>query len=228
MFALLERIVLIFLTFACLSILQAKTSPSKEEIEQWFQSDEMELPSKSSDSQLTFIPSPNKPVLHSLNKIIVTPGSIKTGWVELEQCYEHLDPVPDMEVTYQYKNMRKLKISYTKNIQHAFVQDDSVQLGNVSHNAKLCVTAEVKIFYANSDGTYRLVNGPYHRQFLDSFFPYHLTMDITYPSSQLEHIASKPKSQAGFVINKKTNTLNIDTHFTGKLYTEFTFRRHSQ
>ena len=198
-------------------------------MEKWFMSDKLEPPSKSAGSQLNFISPPKgKAVLHSVNKIIITPESVKTGWVELAQCYKHLDPVPDMEVTYQYKAMRKLKITRTQNIGQAFIKGTSVQLGNVNKNAQLCINAEVRIFYKNPDDSYRLVNGPYHRQFLDSFFPYHLTMNIYYPSSQLEFISSKPKRQAGFIINKNPNALSFDCYFTGKLYTELKFKALNQ
>lgn len=188
-------------------------------------SDELMPPTQSSDSRLTFIPpSTDKPALHSINNITISPQSMKTGWVDLVQCYQHLDPVPDMEVTYNYKAMRKLTITKTSNIEQASVEGQSVQLGNVRKSAQLCVSAEVRIFYKNKDGSYRLVNGPFHRQFLDSFFPYHLTMKINYPSSQLAFIASKPKPQFGFKVEQTDNLLLIDSYFTGKLYTELTFK----
>ena len=205
--------------------LQAETTPSADEMEKWLMSDELTPPTQSSDSRLTFIPPPtDKPALHSINNITISPQSMKTGWVELVQCYQQLDPVPDMEVTYNYKAMRKLTITKTSNIEQARVEGQSVQLGNVRKNAQLCVRAEVRIFYKNKDDSYRLVNGPFYRQFLDSFFPYHLTLKINYPSSQLEFIASKPKPQFGFTVEQTDNTLLIDSYFTGKLYTELTFK----
>lgn len=182
---------------------------------------------QSSDSHLNFIVSPTgKPVLHSLNEITISSQSIKTGWVDLLQCYQHLDPVPEMEVVYKYKTMRKLRIIKSKNIEQVFVKSQSVQLENVIKNAQLCVAIEVRIFYENKNGSYQLVNGPFHRQFLDSYFPFHLTLKINYPSSLLEFIGSKPKSQPGFVVKQSDNTLLIDSYFTGKLYTEISFKPH--
>jgi len=190
-------------------------------------SDELEPPTQSSDSHLTFIAPPtDKPTLHSINKINISQQSIKTGWVDLMQCYKYLDPVPEMEVVYNYKNLRKLRIIKSKNIEQAFVKGQSVQLENVLKNAQLCVSTEVRIFYKNKNGTYQLMNGPFHRQFLDSYFPFHLTLKINYPSKQLEFISSKPKPQFGFVVKQSNNTLLIDSYFTGKLYTEITFKPH--
>lgn len=212
---------------ACLAgpISTVFASPSQDELEKWFSSDSLEPPSKGKSSQLTFISAPaDKPALHSINTISISADSLITGWVDLSQCYKHLDAVPDMEVSYQYKNMRKLKIISTQNIQRAYVKGASIQLVNVQRNASLCMNAEVKIFYKNHDGTYQLVNGPYHRQFLDSFFPYHLTMNIHYPSSLLTLVSSIPKQQPGFIINKNPGIISFDTYFTGKLFTKFIFK----
>ena len=192
-------------------------------------SDELSPPTQSSDHRLTFISSPiDKPALHSINKINISPQSIKTGWVDLIQCYQHLDPVPEMEVVYNYKSMRKLKIIKRKNIEHASVKEQSVQLENVLKDAQLCVSAEVRIFYKNEDGSYKLVNGPFHRQFMDSYFPFHLTLKVKYPSTMLEFINSKPKVQPGFDVKQSKNTLMVESHFTGKLYTEITFKPYQQ
>ena len=209
------------------STLQAEATPSADELEKWFLSDELGPPTQSSDSHLSFIASPtDKPALHSVNEITISRQSIKTGWVDLLQCYQHLDPVPEMEVVYNYKNMRKLRIIKSQNIEQAFVKDQSVQLENVQKNAQLCVATEVRIFYKNKDGSFKLVNGPFHRQFLDSYFPFHLTLKVNYPSTQLKFINSKPKPQFGFIVKQSDNTLLIDSYFTGKLYTEIIFKLH--
>lgn len=128
-----------------------------------------------------------------------------------------------MEVVYHYKKLRNLTIISKKNIQHAYIKDQSVQLVDVEKNAKLCISANVKILYKNNS-TYTLKNGPYHRQFLDGFFPFHLTLKITYPASLLTYSNSKPPEQKGFIITKTENALTIDTVFTGKLVTELFFR----
>ena len=207
------------------SALQAETTPSADDLEKWFLSDEVTPPTQSSDHHLSFIDPPtDKPALHSVNKITISQQSIKTGWVDLMQCYQHLDPVPEMEVIYNYKTMRNLRIIKSKNIEQSSVEGQTVQLENVLKNAQLCVSTEVRIFYKNKNGTYTLVNGPFHRQFLDSYFPFHLTLKVNYPSTQLKFINSKPISQLGFNVKKSNNTLLIDSYCTGKLYTEITFK----
>ena len=220
---------LILLLLFVFSTLQAKASPSADELEKWFMSDELTPPAQSSDHHLTFIAPPkNKPALHSINEISISPQSIKTGWVDLIQCYQHLDPVPEMEVVYNYKSIRNLRIIKRKNIEQASVKDQSVQLENVLKNAQLCVSTEVRIFYKNKNGSYKLVNGPFHRQFMDSYFPFHLTLKVKYPSTQLKFINSKPKPQPGFVVKQSKNTLMVDSYFTGKLYTEITFKTYQR
>ena len=49
-------------------------------------------------------------------------------------------------------------------------------------------------------------------------------MKIYYPAAQLAFVASKPKPQFGFMIKQSGNSLMIDSYFTGKLYTELTFK----
>lgn len=215
-----------FLTILLLFVFSmVKAEPSAEELEKWFMSDDVTPSSQSSDSHLTFIASPkDKPALHSVNEITISPQSIKNGWINLMQCYQHLDPVPEMEVVYNYKAMRKLKIIKSKNIEQAYIKGQSVQLENVVKNAQLCITAEARIFYKNKDGSFKLLNGPFHRQFLDSYFPYHLTLKINYPSKLLKFINSKPKSQPGFIMKQSGNTLLVDSYFTGKLYTDIRFK----
>lgn len=218
---LLSILLVLFVT----PVLQAETPPSAQELEEWFMSDELTPPSQSSDSQLKFIPAPtDNAVLHSVNAIKIRPQSLTTGWVELVQCYQHLDAVPEMEVVYQYKNMRNLMIIKKQNIAQAYIQGQSVQLEDVARNARLCVQSEVKILHKNKNATYTLLNGPFHRQFMDSYFPFHLTLKISFPSALLKFIKSKPAAQTGFEVTLSDNTLLIESYFTGKLYTKVTFK----
>lgn len=88
-------------------------------------SDEISPPTQSGDDHLTFIAPPtNKPTLHSMKKITIRLQSIKTGWVDLLQCYEHLDPVPEIDV------------NKSLNIAEVEIKGASVQLKNVQkmHN----------------------------------------------------------------------------------------------
>jgi len=197
------------------------------EQEKWFNEDESFSPDQINVGELKFLPEPPEtPVLHSLNVLTVSQDSIENGWVSLEQCYKHLDPVPDAEVVYRYKSMRDLRITSKRNIETVLVQGQSVQLTNITHNAELCVKAEVRIFYKNSNGTFSLVNGPFHRKFLDGYYPFHVTLEINYPSSLLELVQTKPEAQAGFNIKKSANFILIESFFEGILNTEIIFQLH--
>jgi len=195
-----------------------------DEQEKWFNEDESFSPNQISLGELRFLPEPpNKPVLHSLNVLTINQNSIESGWVSLEQCYKHLDPVPDAEVVYRYKSMRDLSVTSKRNIETVLVKGQSVQLTNLTRNAELCVKAEVRIFYKNTDGTFSLFNGPYHRKFLDGYYPFHLTLKIDYPSSLLKLVQTKPEAQAGFMVEQSGGFIVIDSYFEGMLNTEIIF-----
>lgn len=201
----------------------ASENMSAEELEKWFVEDTPATNKEVNSGQLLFLTSPPvKPALHSSNVFIIDNTSIEEGWVTLTQCYENLDAVPLTEVVFQYRFMRNLKIKSTKNIQQARVINQSVELKNIKKNARLCISAEVRNFYQNEDKTYSLINGPYHRKFLDGYFPYHLSMDIHFPR-QLRFILSQPKQQKGFILNKQQNRIIIDAWFEGKLESELRF-----
>ncbi len=196
-----------------------------DELEKWFNEDENFSVDQVNEGDLEFLSEPSqKPALHSLNILTITPDSIENGWVLLEQCYKHLDPVPETEVVYRYKSMRGLKVTSNRNIETILVKGKSIQLTNITHNAELCVKAEVRIFYKNMDDTFSLVNGPFHRKFLDGYYPYHVTLKIHFPSSLLKLIRTKPEAQTGFNIQESENIIVIDSYFEGVLNTEIIFQ----
>ncbi|MDH5661092.1 MAG: hypothetical protein OEY65_08850 [Gammaproteobacteria bacterium] len=206
------------------SPLCANENPTAEELEKWFLEDTLTTKKEVNEGQLIFLKTPPmKPTLHSINVFTIDDTSINEGWVKLSQCYENLDSVPVAEVVFQYHFMRHLKIKSSRNIQQAKVKNQSVQLEDIKKNARLCITAEVRNFYQNEDKSFSLVNGPYHRKFLDGYYPYHLSMDIKF-SKQLKFVNQSPKNQIGYTVKKSPNRLNIDTWFEGKLNTEFRFR----
>ena len=81
-----------------------------------------------------------------------------------------------------------------------------------------------QIFTKKQDGSYVLTNGPFHRKFLDGYFPYHVTLIINYPDNKLKYNASKPIEQNGFNVTQQSDRLLIDTIFSGTLTTEILFR----
>lgn len=198
---------------------------SPTELDKWFEQDDIAAIEKVSEGELRFITEkPGKPVLHSLNKLVIYPSSIDDGWVSLSQCYRNLDPVAASEVVYQYRAMRDLKIVSYKNIGAAKIKEQSIQLTEVNKAAELCVSARVRIFYSNPDGTFSLINGPFHRRFLDGFFPYHLTLEVEYPVSRLELKQTIPAEQPGFNVEQEgAGKLLLDVIFEGILNVELVF-----
>jgi hypothetical protein len=202
----------------------ADTETTPDDLEKWFIEDEHFFTDQVNEGELEFLPEPPQiPVLHSVNTLTVSQESIENGWVLLEQCYKHLDPVPDAEVVYHYKSIRKLKVTSKRNIVNVLVKGQSVQLTNTKKNAELCVQAEVHIFYNNPNGTFSLLNGPFHRKFLDGYYPYHVTLKVHYPSHLVTLIKTEPVAQVGFDIIQSENLIVIDSYFEGILNTEIIF-----
>ena len=221
-FKILVLFVFIFSLFFVPSI-QAKEYLSPEELEKWFNSDD-ELPtSKVNDGQLIFLK--DKPKQHIFNSeinITVDQNSIDNGWTKLTQCYSNLDPIPRTAVVYRENLIKNLKVLSSKNIKSAQVMGHKVILKDVTKNASLCIGVTARNFYQNKDKSFNLINGPYHRKFLDGYYPYHLKLNIHY-SPKLKFGSSTPKHQSGFQIKQFSNSLLIDTVFEGRLKIEFRF-----
>ena len=203
----------------------AADAVSPAEQDKWFEQDDVAAIEEVSEGELRFVTEkPGKPVLHSLNKLTIFPGSINDGWVGLSQCYRNLDPVVASEVVYRYRAMRDLKIVSYKNIGAAKIKGQSIQLTEVKKDAELCVSASVRIFYSNPDGSYSLINGPFHRKFLDGYYPYHLTLEVEYPSSSLIPKHTSPAEQAGFSVKQEPGKITLDCIFEGILNVEIVFQ----
>ena len=205
------------------TVLSAKEYLSPEEIEKWFNSDD-ELPiSKVNDGQLTFLTSSTKKnIFNSVINIFVDQKSIDDGWTKLTQCYSNLDPIHRTAVVYRKNLIKNLTVLSSKNIKGTNVSDNKVFLKDVSKNAMLCIGASARNFYQNKDRTFSLVNGPYHRKFLDGYYPYHLKLNINF-IPKLKFSYALPKQQPGFQVQQDSRALFIDTIFEGRLKTEFRF-----
>lgn len=176
------------------------------------------------EGELVFLsPSAESGTLHSINTISVTRASLDDGWVQLAQCYEGLDAVPAAEVIYQYRKLRRLRIHSKTHIGEAVTSGQTVQLTDVRHGATLCIRAEVQILYPQADGRFLLRNGPFHRRFLDGYFPLHVSMDVHFPAKLLNFVDTSPRSQPGFAVDVKGQHVHIDTWFAGTLTIEVQF-----
>ena len=202
----------------------AEQELTNSQLEQWFESEDFSPPvTQPSDGELIFLQNPpREPILHVENTFIIDDTSIEQGWVKFIQCYSNLDAITESEVVYKYQSMRNLEITSTRNIEDAFIQDQSIQIRNASNNASICTSAEVKNLYHQKDHSFLLSSGPYHRRFFDGFFPYHLTLKIRFPE-KLNFISSDPRPQQGFNVTTNNNVIHVDTWFEGILRTRFRF-----
>lgn len=199
-----------------------------EQLRQWFEDDSEQRALAVSEGELAFLPShptraDGRPLPHSYNHLTINADSIVSGWVALTQCHQGLDAVAEAQVVYRYREMRGLRVSSAANIGRAWVEGASVQLQDVQRDARLCIDAEVRVFYRHPDGGYSLVNGPYHRKFLDGYYPYHVTLEVQYPADRLAFRATRPPAQPGLVVTAAPGTVTLDAWFEGELNTEIRF-----
>lgn len=187
--------------------------------------DELDIIEQVNEGPLNFLTeAPAKPILHAINTFTITPKSIETGWVQLQQCYEHLDQVSNTVIVYQYKFMRDLKLVSKRNIDTVTFQGQSAELTNIGQDAELCISAQVRNFYQNPDQSFSLINGPYHRRFLDGYYPYRLTFRVIFADTGLQAVRTQPQAQTGFNIHQQQDNVLIETLFEGMLTIEVNFR----
>ena len=192
--------------------------------EDWFNDDSDLSIEDVNEGELEFIaPITDKSILHSGSVLSITEKSLETGWVGLDQCYRNLDPVGKMDVVHYYKNIKQLKITSSGNIGGAKVDGQTIQLEDVSASAYICVQAEVQILEKTSQDTFVLSNGPYYRRFLDGFYPYHVTVSISYPADKLKYTRISPAPQPLFEVIQQPGKLLVDTWFEGILQIDIKF-----
>jgi hypothetical protein len=177
------------------------------------------------EGDLEFLSSPpDKPphILH--NKFTIKSQSLEDGWIDLVQCHENLDKVPDAQILYHGRRTRNIEVVSSSGLDRAWVKDNSVQLKNItSDEASVCVKAQVHSLYPNYDGTYSMRNGPFHRRFLDGYYPMRVTMDVTLPEGELTFGMITPVEQEGFRVDHDSKSMQVDALFVGKLNIEVYF-----
>jgi hypothetical protein len=166
---------------------------------------------------------PDEAAHHHVNRLSITAESLVSGWVSMDQCHYHIDPVPRAEIVYAAGRIRGLRVVASSGIGDARVQAHSVQLANIDTNAELCVRAETLGLEAE-DGRYVLRNGPFMRRFLDGFYPMRVTLDVTYPV-ELQLVDQFPSARPGVEVRHERNRVIVDAWFEGILETRFFFQR---
>jgi hypothetical protein len=220
---LITLFVTLLLTMA--STVRGEEPMTRQELEQWFADDSEQRALAVNEGQLVFLPeAPGGRVPHSHNTFTIGATSIDDGWVTLAQCYDGLDPVAAAQVVYRYRQMRHLHVTGAADIGRTWVEGNSVQMQDVGHQARLCIAAEVRVFYQNPDHSFSLVNGPYHRKFLDGYYPMHVTLLVRYPHDRLSYVNMKPQLQPGLALRQDDSGLQVEAWFEGELNTEIRFR----
>ena len=157
--------------------------------------------------------------LHS-NHITITPDSLQTGWVLLQQCHQNLDAVADLQIRFTSGRTRELEVTEAQGIESARVEGDSVQLRNISKHSRLCLRLQTLALHQTDEGV-ELVTGPYMRRFLDGFYPMQVQLTVTYPQQRLQFQQATPlpfKQEA-------ENRLRLNVWFEGRLTTRLRFVR---
>lgn len=177
------------------------------------------------DGDLHFLTQePAKPVHHHQNRLVIGDDSLVSGWVKLEQCHQHLDPVPSMQIVYGQDRVRGLTIVSSENIGKAWVHEHTVQLEQVARNATICISAETHALHDDGDGVYSLSNGPFMRRFLDGYYPMRVSLDVSLETGKLHFMDITPAPQPGFDFNQDGATLGYQALFEGKLRTVLRFK----
>jgi len=215
----LIRLSLLLPVMLAVSFLSASENP-----EAWLQLDDDTSTRLVNEGDLEFLhETPDRRVLHTHNRLSITPGSLHNGWVQLYQCQSNLDPVSAVEVVYRYHGLRKLRVISTRGIQRAQVENNSVQMEQVGEGAEICIEAEVQVLNKTGAGQYQLTSGPFHRRFLDGYYPLRLDYRIHWPAGMLQLESVLPEIQEGFSVSEQAGELFIDTLFEGMLTIEVRF-----
>ncbi|MBI4757298.1 MAG: alpha/beta hydrolase [Betaproteobacteria bacterium] len=176
------------------------------------------------EGQLHFLSElPNKPVHHHRNEIVITDASLDDGWVQLRQCHEHLDPVPNSQVVFNRDRTRDLRIEQAEGIGRAWIEGHTVQLRDTGHAARLCVTAASRALARLPDGAFNLRNGPFLRRFLDGYFPMRVSQIVRVETARLRFRDATPAPQAGFRVWRQGMDVHYEAQFEGRLITILRF-----
>ncbi len=202
---------------ACLPLLCGAATAKDEAA--WFESDAERRALAVNEGDLEFLAAApvGRRILQTRNRLTLTADSLADGWVHLDQCQDNLDPVSSLEIVYGYHAMRDLHIASFQGMERAWVEDASVQMANLGEGAALCITAEVQVLQPTGAGRYEIRSGPFHRRFLDGYYPLRLDYRVSYPAGLLRVEAVQPAVQPGFTVVQQPGELKIDALFEGRL-----------
>jgi hypothetical protein len=210
---------------ACLS-LPAVQAGVPEDPEAWLESDAEPQGLAVNEGALEFLAGqPAGRVLRTSNWLTISAASLVNGWVELRQCQGNLDPVDKVEIVYRYRSMRKLRVLSARGVGSARIEGDTVQLTQVRAGAEVCIAAEVQVLMRQGDSRYALQSGPFHRRFLDGYYPVHLVYRVVFPPDLLVLETLWPPGQPGFSVEAGADGVRVDALFEGRLSIRLVLRR---
>lgn len=208
---------------ACLVLLLPALAGAASEEELFFKGT-----SQVNDGELRFLvpgadtPTLDHPVHHHQNRLTITRASLESGWVRLEQCHSHLDPVPSSQIVFREGGVRALRLTRSENIERAWVAGHSVQMQNVAPAARLCLEAETRALSGDAQAGYRLNNGPFMRRFLDGYYPMRVSQEVIL-STPLRFLDIDPAPQPGFRVEISPDRVRYEATFEGELRTTLRF-----
>ena len=208
----------VYLLLAAVLVMTSLTVAASDDMEAWLEQDDDSRVQRVNEGSLDFIlDAQDRRVLQTRNWLTINTDSLRNGWVTLYQCQSNLDPVPAVEVVYRYHELRNLRVISTRSIERAWVEQNSVQMQQVQEGAEVCVEAEVQVLKPDGEHGYTLQSGPFHRRFLDGYYPVQLDYRIHWPADRLQLTSVYPQAQEGFSIREQAGELRINTLFEGKL-----------
>ncbi len=215
-----------FNLLACLALCSAghaeSTAQAALEADEWLSAPAPDV-SQVNEGPVKFFGStpPGGPFHHHQNRLTVTPNSVATGWVVFEQCHDHLDAVPRTEISFREGRARKLVITEVSGIDKAWIEGHSVQLEEISADARLCLTGELKLLTPLSDGRLVLKSGPYMRRFLDGYYPMRVSLSVSPKKLSKKIELVHPMPTPGLAVKRTVDGLNIEALFEGRLLLQF-------
>ena len=208
----------VFLLLAAALVINDLTAAANDDPEAWLEQDDDASALLVNEGNLNFLrDAQSHRVLQTRNWLTITPESLSNGWVELNQCQGNLDPVSAVEVVYRYHRLRNLRVISTRGIERAWVEQNTVQMEQVQEGGEICIEAEVQVLKPDGESIYTLRSGPFHRRFLDGYYPVRLDYRIRWPADRLQLESVHPAMQQGFSVREQPGDLTIDTLFEGKL-----------
>lgn len=207
-------------------LLQGAAAEGVDDPAAWLESDAELQGLAVNEGELEFLVAvPERRVLHTRNWLTIGPDSLSTGWVELQQCQGNLDPVDKVEIVYRYRAMRNLRVLSARGIGSARVVDEAVQMTQVGADAEVCIAADVQLLRPAGAGRFVLQSGPFHRRFLDGYYPVRLDYRVNCPSDLLRVESIQPAARPGFTVTTDAGGLQVAALFQGRLTIRLVLRR---